>query len=269
MSRHYFIPLSRETFPRVRRPSLPFSSFSPPSSSPPLILLALISVASSRDSLIILIRDLNRKRPLAPPSRIGRFFCSGRDRSGPSISRLSFAVNLPGLLFEAIRPERSELPLADCILPLRIIEKTSARLASFRCNKLLVRPTMNCSKNRIVLSLFFFPGYSFVVLSSRLMRLSLIEILDILYIYIAVHSLEVHNKETSAMDETNRKIASIVSIGDFLRDYCLPLGESSSHDPLLRSHGAVIPLIQNNLSINLETSAITIYDATVKNKMRT
>lgn len=77
------------------------------------------TVASSRDSLIILIRDLNRKRrgpAFTFSSSIGDSFAR-RDRNGtqPSIRDYHSPLICPALLSETIHPARSEVPFADCL----------------------------------------------------------------------------------------------------------------------------------------------------------
>jgi len=140
-----------------------------------------------------------------------------RTRSGPSISRLSFAVNLPGLPFEATRPERSQLPLADRISPLRIIGRTGARLASFRSNKLHVRPTTPiAARTDRPLSLSLSLSLSLALSPPCLMRIPHPEILDILYSNFAVSRA------------TIKKLPRWSDRADSSRHYCLPLDESSS-----------------------------------------
>jgi len=99
-----FISLLAKRFPRTRRR---------------LLSRWWATVASSRDSLIILIRDLNRKRrgpAFTFSSSIGDSFAR-RDRNGaqPSIRDYHSPLICPALLSETIHPARSEVPFADCL----------------------------------------------------------------------------------------------------------------------------------------------------------
>lgn len=126
-------------------------------------------VASSCDSLIILIRDLNRKRRSASSAIEDDFFFYSTSSKQNQLSIRDYHSPLICTGFFPRRFIRQGAKfLSRTVSPVKIIEKR-ARNCFSRCNKLLVRPTMNYEAHRSPVS------------PLRLMRLSSRENLDILY----------------------------------------------------------------------------------------